>query len=538
MQLGDLVRRAGRLWDDRPAFAVNDEWRSWRELDQRSDALAAWLASEGVRPGDRVAVLADDSFEAIEAFYACLKAGFLRVGVNPRFTSGEVQRVLEHSDARGLIVDRRLGDIAAPAVGAFSGLAATAAFGDGGDLGDDYETVIGKTGPRDSQRTSAAEDADVALVYTTGSTGTPKGVPMSNDRLVLALTNILAHMWRLDQDDTWLHMYPGFGVGGMNLLLGLFTGHRTVVMPRYDVDEELRLIEKHRVTAFTNAVTMLQRLVDHDGLHKTDTSSLREVTYGSSPASPALIARATKVLRCRLQQAYGSTEGHLGFFTRLSPRDHAVIAADPSSANAARLARSCGQPLPHLNVDIVNDDGQPVPSGVPGEIVITGRTNARGYWGHPPEEAEVFRNGRLFTGDIGSMDELGYVQILDRKKFMIISGGINLFPAEIEAAVANDVAVAEVCVVGVPDPNWGEAVKAVVVLQPSAMNGDLAAVQQRIIATCRQSLAGFKIPKSIDFVESLPYGATGKIDKKAVRSQYWGGQARQVGEGGTEGSGR
>ena len=536
MQLGDLVRRAGWLWDDRPAFAVNDQWRSWRELDQRSDSLAAWLGQEGVRPGDRVAVLTDDSFEAIEAFYACLKAGFLRVGVNPRFTSGEVQRVLEHSDARGFIVDRRLGEIARPAMQAFPGLAATAAFGDGADLGDDYETVIGRTGVHDGHHVRLADDVDVALVYTTGSTGTPKGVPMTNDRLVLALTNILAHMWRLDQDDTWLHMYPGFGVGGMNLLLSLFTGHRTVVMPRYDVDEELRLIEKHRVTAFTNAVTMLQRLVDHEGLQKADTSSLREVTYGSSPASPALIARATKALGCRLQQAYGSTEGHLGFFTRLSPRDHAVIAAAPASPEATRLARSSGQPLPHLSVDIVDDEGQPVPSGVPGEIVITGRTNARGYWGHPPEEEEVFRDGRLFTGDIGSMDELGYVQILDRKKFMIISGGINLFPAEIEAAVANDGAVAEVCVVGVPDRNWGEAVKAVVVLQPGAVNDDLDALRQRILLTCRQTLAGFKIPKSIDFVEALPYGATGKIDKKAVRSQYWSGQARQVGEGGAEGA--
>lgn len=530
MRLGDLVGRAATLWGDRPAFAVNDRWRTWSEIEHRSERLAQWLALQGLVPGDRVAVFADDGFEATEAFYACLKGGFLRVGVNPRFTSGEVARVLEHSGAGALLIDRRLQPVALAAAATGRNLLATAGFGDGTDFGDDYERVIETTAADHERRhVPGPGDVDIALVYTTGSTGVPKGVPLTNDRMTLAITNILAQMWRLDQDDTWLHMYPGFGVGGMNLLLGLFTGHRTVVMPRYDVDEVLRLIEKHRVTAFTNAVTMLQRLVDHPELHTVDTTSVREVTYGSSPASPALIARAARALNCRLQQAYGSTEGHIGFFTRLSPRDHALIAAAPGSAQATALARSCGQPLPHLRVDVVDDNDRPVACGTPGEIVITGPTNATGYWGHPPEEQEVFRDGRLFTGDVGVMDECGYLQILDRKKFMIISGGVNLFPAEIEAAVAEDPAVAEVCVVGVPDDEWGEAVKAVVVLQPSANGDDRSALQNRIISTCRATLAGFKVPKSIDFVDALPYGGTGKIDKKAVRSQYWSGRDRMVG---------
>ena len=362
----------------------------------------------------------------------------------------------------------------------------------------------------------AEPDAETTLLqlYTSGTTGAPKGVLVSH-RALLELMPDACERWALDETSVNLVVMPMFHIAGLGpALAGVLTGATTIIHPDVDPRAIVAAIEQHRVTNVMVVPIVLQMILDAVG--DRDVSSLRMITYGASPVSEELLRRARRELPCALVQVYGMTET-VGPISQLDDADH-----DPAAR--PHLLRSCGKPYPWVEVRIVADDGSDVGDGETGEIIIRSEQSTTGYWRHPAATAELLdADGWLHTGDAGRLVD-GYLFLLDRTKDMIVTGAENVYPAEVENLLASHRAVADVAVIGIPDDRWGEAVHVLVVRADGHPDIDEAA----LIEHCRRGLAGYKRPKRVEFVESLPRNPTGKIVKRALRAPYWEGRSRLV----------
>jgi fatty-acyl-CoA synthase len=362
-----------------------------------------------------------------------------------------------------------------------------------------------------------AEGGDVCLqVYTSGTTGHPKGVQLINDNLIALLTPLTRNNWaEWRAGDVSLVVMPLFHVAGSVYgLCGLYTGARNVVLREVVLQQILDAIGYYRVTKTCLVPAVILFLVQCAGIRDAELSSLKLIYYGASPIPVELLRNALNIFRCGFAQLYGLTEATAGI-TCLRPEEHADL-------NSERLL-SCGQPLDGVEIRVVDATGEPLPPRQVGEIVCRTTQIMKGYWNLPEETARAIKGGWLHTGDAGYLDEDGFLYIYDRVKDMIVSGGENIYPAEVESALYGHPDIADVAVIGVPDQCWGEAVKAIVVLKPGKnANAD------EIIAYARERFAGYKLPKSIDFVDDLPRNPSGKILKRELRERYWRGQKRRV----------
>jgi fatty-acyl-CoA synthase len=353
----------------------------------------------------------------------------------------------------------------------------------------------------------------IRLAYTGGTTGQPKGVMLSNramtTNVVLALSG---KAW--PEHVRFLCPTPITHGAGSMIVPTLHHGGTFILQQGFDKDRVLDAIEHRGVNALFLVPTMVYTLLDHPRTRSVDFSRLHSLMYGAAPMTPARIREAIGVFGPVLVQGYGQTEAPNTLLT-LTREDHL-------SQDDRRLA-SAGRPYPGITLAVLDDDDRPVTQGQVGEICVRGSLVMSGYWKQPEQTAQALRNGWLHTGDMAWQDEEGYFYIVDRKKDMIISGGFNVYPKEIENVLATHAAVASVAVIGVPDPKWGEAVKAVVVLRPGA-----STTEAELMALAREKKGPVAAPKSVDFVESLPVTALGKPDKKALRARYWGGQQRAV----------
>jgi acyl-CoA synthetase (AMP-forming)/AMP-acid ligase II len=317
----------------------------------------------------------------------------------------------------------------------------------------------------------------------------------------------------------WLHCLPGAGVPCLLDTWNAVPGFTNVILKAFDPVVCLQRIQRYRVTDTVWVPTMLLAVCNIAEKGGHDVSSIKSISYGSAPTTTALIRRALATFQgCRFSQWYGSTEGAGGWYTQLTPEDH-----DRALAGAEHLLESAGKPMHHCAAKIVDEDGRTLPPGEFGEVCVRGRFVMREYHKNPEETARTLRDGWLHTGDMGRMDAEGYVYILDRKQFMIISGGYNIYPVDVENALAAHPAVSEVCVFGVPDEKWGEAVKAIVALKPG-----VTATEDEFIALCKAKLGSVKTPKSVEFWDKLPHSAVGKLLKREIRAKYWEGQWRRV----------
>ena len=480
--------------------------------------LAAVLRQLGLQPGDRVAMLGPNSDHYVVFFYAVWWAGGVINPVNMRWSAAEIAYSLDDCNTRILLVDAPFHTtaLALPA-GSVQHLLH---WGDGpapAGLQDGPTLAAAARPVPDALRHG---DDLAAVMYTGGTTGKPKGVMLSHSNLglnALCANQAAQRPVNACGDAVGLTIAPMFHVGGMGLVLQLMLRlGRQIILPAFDEVALLQAITAEQVSETFLVPTMLQRLIDHPRFASVDASCLQLVLYGAAPIDAALLARAQHALPAAgFCQLYGMTE--------LSPVASALPAWCHAPGQPAGRLRSAGRPLPIAELRIVDPDDQPVPTGSVGEIVVRGPLVMQGYWGQPQLSAEALRGGWMHTGDGGVLDADGFVTVVDRLKDMIVSGGENIYSAEVENAIAQHPAVAMAAVIGVPDAQWGERVHAVVVLQPGAV-----LTAETLASHCRKLIAGYKCPRSLELRAALPLSAAGKVLKVELRAPFWAGHSRQV----------
>ncbi len=503
--VGDISRNNARRYPDKTAVVEGGTTHTWAAVDLRAGQLARYLLSAGLNKGDRVLVIARNCVEWPEATFALAKAGLVAVPVNIRLAPDELAHVRDDSGARAVIVHtdqlERFG-------GELVNLDVLVRIGSGGDtsVGVEYESVLDQ-GQKTALPTIEPDDV-LFILYTSGTTGRSKGV-VNTHRSLLAQavdTNLVTEG---NRSDVFLATTPFFTAGGMvRTVSWTYLGQTMVIHKKFDPQSVIDEIERSGVTFTTFIPTMLQRTLRilEDGPAR-DMSSLRRISYGSSPVPPGLARKAMDLLGCDLQQRYGLTECG-GQATILTPQDHRDMVNGKTS-----ILTSCGQETPMVSIRIVDADGAELPAGEIGEIVIESDANATGYWNRAEQTAEAFRPTGLWSGDLGFLDEERYLHITGRKTDMIISGGFNVYPAEIERVIGHHSAVEMVAVVGVSDPEWGETPIAVVVPRGEI---DTDAVTAELTALCRAELAGYKQPRRFVFRTEFPLGPAGKILKRVI----------------------
>lgn len=511
--LVDIPAVHGRERGERVAVRFEGRDLTYAELDRRSDQVAGLLQQAGVKPGDRVAWLGRPSEAWFEIFFGVAKARACFAPINSRLAAPEVAFILKDSSADVFFVTPEFFDYAVVAAE---------------QAGRPIQVIaVGGEHPRFGQYAALRDDApaprlerprhddDVLQLYTSGTTGLPKGVRLSNGNYAAFLK--LRHVvegFDYGPDDSVLILMPMFHVAGTNISFsGLAAGGRLVLHAEFSPPAVLKAFGEERINHLFLAPVMINALLQTPGVEAADVSSLRTVSYGASPISEAVLARATQVFGCGFIQFYGMTET-TGAGTTLAPADH-----------RGELLRSCGKPWQTLETRIADEAGRTLGPGEIGEIEIRGPIIMAGYWNRPEATAETIRpDGWLRTGDAGYRDENGFFFVHDRVKDMIVSGGENVYPAEVENAILGCPGVADAAVIGVPDDKWGEAVKAIVV-RAAGQSPDPA----EIIAWARQRIAGYKAPKSVDFIDALPRNPSGKVLRRELRKPYWEGRDRKVG---------
>jgi acyl-CoA synthetase (AMP-forming)/AMP-acid ligase II len=483
-------------------------------LDARASQVAQALIAAGVRPGDRVAHLGKNTDAYLELLLGAAKAGAVMTPVNWRLAPREFLYIINDCEAKVLFVGPEF-------VAAIEGLAEQVQAGE----------IIGVEAPfrgraygewrdahpaHDPQVLIKRDSAGVQL-YTSGTTGHPKGAVLSHRSLVGMPQASTAYEWsRWHADDVSLFAMPCFHIGGTGwAILGLMHGALNVVVREFDPLKVLDCIESWRISKLFLVPAALQVIVRSPKARTIDYSQLKYMMYGASPMPLALLRECIEVFGCGFVQLYGMTET-TGSVTALGPEDH-DLAGNPRMSSA-------GKALPGVELAVLDAAGQRVPTRTVGEVAVRSTTTMQGYWKLPQETARTIGpDNWLRTGDAGYLDEDGYLFIHDRVKDMIISGGENIYPAEVENAIYGHPGVAEVAVIGVPSERWGEEVKAMVVAKQGAAQ-DAAS----IIAWARERIAAYKVPKSVDFIPVLPRNPSGKILRRELRAPFWQGRQRQV----------
>jgi long-chain acyl-CoA synthetase len=499
----EVLRQHATRLPQQTAVTYEGVARTYAELDARSSQVAQALEAAGVRAGDRIAVLDRNRLEHSEVMFAAAKLGATYLPVNWRLAPDEVAYILANSEAAVVFVGHDLLPLLARMTTQPTVIDLDAEYGDW--LAQHPATDPGvEPGP-----------GDTALqMYTSGTTGLPKGVLLSHENLCRAAA--LGSAWGMAEDTVALACMPLFHMSGTSWsFVCLFHGGTVVLLRDPDPTQVLQAVAAERVTHALLVPAVIQMVLAHPDVARTDFSSLRRMVYGGSPISPDTLAEALEVFGCDFMQLYGLTES-TGLGTALDPEDHL---GDP------RLLRSVGKPATGVELRVVNPlSGSDAEVGEVGEVWLRSPSIMTGYWRDDQATDEVLMTGGwLRTGDAGYLEADGFLYLHDRIKDMIVSGGENVYPAEVERVLRQHPAVADVAVIGVPDDRWGETVKAVVV--PGA-GQPLDASD--LIEFTRERLAHYKCPTSVDFVPELPRNASGKVLKRQVREAYWAGHARRV----------
>jgi acyl-CoA synthetase (AMP-forming)/AMP-acid ligase II len=538
MTLTGMLREQAATHPDRIAYIYQDERVTFAEFDRRVDAVAAALRASGVGPGDRVAVLDKNSLACVELLFGAARAGGVQVPINYRLAPAEVAYIVDNARAKVLVagpefvpvLDAIADDLQHTehviVVGetekyedyaTWSG--SGRASGEGGGGRTARGTTEERTRPEDTAESHEAEPRDdtgevFAQLYSSGTTGLPKGVMLTHDNF-LALLPVVDQLWDLTPDSVNMVAMPLYHIAGCALAVGVvYAGIPAVIVREPDPVAIARAIEAHRVTHVFLVPALLLFMQQIPQVREADMSSLRLLLYGASPISDEVLRGAMTLLPgTGFMQVYGLTET-TGSITYLPPEDHVP--------DGTRL-RSAGVPGPGVELRILDPaTGDELPTGQVGEIVCRTAQNMRGYWSLEQATREtLLPGGWLRTGDAGYLDEDGYLFIHDRVKDMIISGGENIYPAEVENVLMSHPDVADCAVIGVPDEKWGETPKAIVVRR-----GEIT--ERELIDYCRERLAHFKCPTSVEWAEAVPRNPTGKVLKRQLREPYWAGEDRAV----------
>ena len=502
VRVADVIRRHAAQRPLAVALRHGERELTYAELDERSNRLAQALLAGGVHAGTRVAYLDRSATEIVELLFAASKIGAVLVPLNWRLAPPELAAVLADAQAPLLIACPAFGEVAANLVEQLSPAVSLVIVGEG------YERWLAAHEPRDPGGRGATGDVIVQM-YTSGTTGVPKGVLTTHGNLAIAAQ--ASSRWAFDESSVSLTPLPMFHIGGIGwAYCGLWHGAATVLVGEFDPARVLDILERGRVTNAVLVPTMLQLLTAVPGAAERDYSALRSIAYGAAPITTPVLKASLRTFGCALFGLYGLTES-TGGVVALEPEDH-----DPGGPRE-HLLRSAGRPYPWVDLTIADPlSGAKLAPHAVGEVWLRGPNITPGYFDRPAETAAALTpDGWLRTGDGGYVDHEGYLFLTDRIKDMIVSGGENVYPVEVEEALAQHADVADVAVIGVPDPHWGEAVKALIIPRPGARPAP-----EDIIAFARERLAGYKLPRSVDVVSELPRTPSGKVLKRELRERY------------------
>ncbi len=498
----DPLRRAVQVAPEKTAVVSGDESFTYQQFHLRCQQLAGALTALGVHRGERVAILAGNGHRYLETYVGVPASGRVVVPLNTRHAEPELAYALEDSGARVLITDRDPGRLAAVVEHVIS-------------IPDRYDSALAGAQP-EALGEGVNEDDLAGLFYTGGTTGKSKGVMLSHRNLIANTFHWLATVPQR-ADDRFLVMAPLFHAAGSNGVLGsIWTAGCQITLEAFDPEQALDLIERHRVTETLGVPTMLAAMAEAQSRRPRDTASLRMLAHGGSPIATGVLRRCARAFpSAELVEVYGATE--------LSPLATTLVGEDRLLEDPR--ARSCGQPILGNHIRILNPEGRDVVRGEVGEVVVRGPNVMQGYWNKPEQTAAVLDEHGYWTGDLGYMDDEGYLYLVDRSKDMIVTGGENVYSTEVEEVLYQHEAVLEAAAFGVPDDRWGEAVWAVVVPRDEFRDVN----PQAILDFCRTRIAGYKVPKGIDIrVEPLPKSGPGKVLKRELRAPYWEGHDRGV----------
>ncbi len=512
----DIIRTHGVERAERLALVQGDRRLSWGQLRDRSAQVAQGLAAAGVGNQDRVAFLDKNGIEHFEVFYGASMLNAVCVDVNWRLAAPEVEYIVNDSEAKVLVVGADFVPILDAIADRLTTVTKILVIG-AHPVHENYADWVARQPTIDPGTPATSEDIAFQL-YSSGTTGRPKGVMLTNANF-FGLLPMAKDMWEITPDSVNLVAMPLFHIGGGGwAVAGMYLGCASVILREMDPAALIDLIAAERITHAFLVPAVLQFMLMVPGAVDADYSSLEVFVYGASPISEEVLARSVTVFQCKFWQAYGLTET-TGAVVHLPPADH-----DPSGPNRHRL-RSCGLPGPGVEVKIIdNDTGAELSAGEVGEIWIRSQQVMKGYWNMPEETAKsITPDGWFRSGDAGFIDADGYVFIHDRVKDMIVSGGENVYPAEVENVLMAHPAIADVAVIGVPDEKWGETAKAIVVRAPG-----VDVTEAEIIAYAREHLARFKCPTTVEWTDVLPRNPSGKVLKKDLRAPYWEGRERMV----------
>ena len=513
--LADIPRVQATRIPDSVALWFEGTETTYRDLDTRTNQIANGLIALDVQPGDRVAYLAKNTDVYYEMLFGAAKARAVLTGVNTRLAPPEIQFILSDASAKVLIVGKEFYAVIDQIRDQLPDL--TRIITIDGDREDwDYFPSWRNSKPNTAPDRTPEADDDVIQLYTSGTTGRPKGVQLSNASYEAFFCQAAMLEWSsYGAGEAVMNAMPLFHVAGVNVgVLAAAQGAKAVILRDIDPGLILKLVEELTIAYAFWVLAVIMMLTQHPDVETTDFSALKVVSYGASPIAESLLLDAKRIMNVSFTQLYGLTET-LGAGTYLPPQAH-----DPAWGKL----RSCGVPWPGAIVRCVDDEGKPVPTGEVGEIVIKARFLMKGYWNRPDATEEAVKNGFFHTGDAGYFDEDGFLYIHDRIKDMIVSGGENVYPAEVENALFSHPGVADVAVIGVPDEKWGESVKAIIIVKPGE-----TVTQEDLVAWAKDRIASFKCPKTVDFVSELPRNPSGKILRKDLREPFWVGHERRVG---------
>lgn len=518
MLIGDIPVRNAGLYPDRVAVIQDSTKITYAQFDQRTNRLANALLRLGSTKGDRIIVLHHNCYQYIEIYFALAKAGMPIVPLNYRHNPTEMLHVVTDSGAKTILFGKEyLSTVEMikremPSVENFICIDA--------NLPEiqNYEEIISEASSKEPLLSINEEDLAI-LSYTGGTTGRPKGVMTTHRNIITSCYNTALERL-LTPKDILLNVHPIFHAGGANSMFAFFfVGATNVILntSRIDIDIILKAIQDYKINHLLLVPTLILSIIEHPNIESYDFSNLKTIYYGTSPISLTPLKKAMRLFKCNFSQTYGMTETFVPI-TILKPEDHKL---DGGPEEDERMT-SAGREVMGVKVKIV-DNGQEVKKGEIGEVVVKGNNVMKGYWNQPELTKEVLEDGWLHTGDMGKMDDLRYLYIVDRKKDMIISGGENIYAKEVENVLSAHPAVAEAILIGVPDDKWGEVGMGIVVKKKGT-----EVSEDELIAFCKERLASYKKPRIIEFVDELHKSAAGKVLKHEIRKKYWEGRDRKI----------
>ena len=520
MNIGTLLSKVALRYPDYPAIIHGSRTISYGHFNSRVNALANALYGMGISQGENIALLQYNCPEMLESMYACFKAGFGMVPLNWRLHPSECAFIIEHSASKAVIISAELRGVISEIGHRLPQGTRFISLGNSEDGFIGYEGLI--DGESDQFLDAEVSPDDLAwLFYTSGTTGSPKGAMLTHRNLLAMTMSFYADVCPgCSHEDVILHAAPLSHGSGLYSIPNIGKGAVNVILESSSFDPELVLeqIERRKVTNMFAAPTMIKLLVEHPAVERYDHKTLRSLHYGGAPIFPEDLKDAVRKLGPCLVQVFGQGESPMTIAC-LPQEDHVL----EGTAEQMKRLFSAGIPRTDVEVKIFDSDDREVSAGEIGEIVTRSDVVMKGYWRNAKATGEALRNGWLHTGDVGYMDEAGYVYIVDRSKDMIITGGENVYPREIEEVLSRHPAVREVAVIGIPDAKWGESIKAIV-----SLNDGKSMSAEELILFCKDHIASYKKPKSVDFVDELPKNNYGKIMKRDLRADYWQDKTRKV----------